>query len=100
MNHSHHLNKVGQAVYSDFIFHTIRSIEPLEDFRLQVCFVTGETKLYDVNPLIEKWSSFEPLSCVAGLWNQVKVDSGGYGISWNDDIDLSCDELYLNGVDC
>ena len=28
----------------------------------------------------------------------VEVDNGGYGISWNDDIDLSCDELFENGV--
>ena len=33
----------------------------------------------------------------SGLFEQVKVDAGGYGISWNDEIDLSCDELYHNG---
>ena len=27
-----------------------------------------------------------------------KVDVGGYGISWNDEIDLSCDELWDNDV--
>jgi len=27
----------------------------------------------------------------------VKVDAGGYGISWNDDIDLSEYELWTNG---
>jgi len=26
------------------------------------------------------------------------VDAGGYGISWNDDIDLSEYELWTNGV--
>ena len=25
------------------------------------------------------------------------VDVGGYGIVWNDDVDLSCDELWENG---
>ena len=25
------------------------------------------------------------------------VDTGGYGVSWNDDLDLACDELYQNG---
>ena len=28
----------------------------------------------------------------------VSVDVGGYGIVWNDDLDLSCDELWENGV--
>jgi hypothetical protein len=30
---------------------------------------------------------------------QVRVDTGGFGISWNDEIDLSCDELYDNGIE-
>ena len=38
------------------------------------------------------------LSNVKGLFEQVQVDSGGYGISWNDDIDLSCNELWENGT--
>ena len=29
--------------------------------------------------------------------NNVKVDAGGYGISWNDNIDLSSNELWENG---
>lgn len=33
------------------------------------------------------------------LWSQVQVDAGGYGISWSDDLDLSCDELFANGVE-
>ena len=28
----------------------------------------------------------------------MQVDAGGYGISWNDDLDLSCDELWENGT--
>ena len=28
----------------------------------------------------------------------MEVDAGGYGIVWNDDLDLSCNELYENGV--
>ena len=31
------------------------------------------------------------------MFNAVSVDPGGYGISWNDDIDLSCDELWEHG---
>ncbi|MDR2044697.1 MAG: DUF2442 domain-containing protein [Clostridium sp.] len=53
---------------------------------------------YPVQPLFDKWESFKSLSLMKGLSEQVKVDVGGYGISWNDEIDLSCDELYDNGV--
>lgn len=41
--------------------------------------------------------SFKALTSIQGLFEQVKVDAGGYGISWNDEIDLSCNELYENG---
>ncbi len=39
---------------------------------------------------------FEPLQ-QAWLFNAVRVDSGGYGISWTEDIDLAKSELWLNG---
>ena len=55
-------------------------------------------KVQDVKPLFDKWQVFKDLIYINGLFQQVKVDAGGYGISWNDDIDLSCDELYYNGV--
>ena len=32
-----------------------------------------------------------------GVFQAVSVDAGGYGISWNDDIDLSEYELWTNG---
>jgi hypothetical protein len=31
------------------------------------------------------------------LFQQAKVDIGGYGISWNDDIDISEYEAWING---
>ncbi|MBQ4463666.1 MAG: DUF2442 domain-containing protein, partial [Eubacterium sp.] len=34
---------------------------------------------------------------IPGLFNQVKVDSGGYGVSWNDQIDLECNDLWEYG---
>jgi hypothetical protein len=44
------------------------------------------------------WEAFKALSYIPGLFNLVKVEAGGYGISWNDHIDLACDELFENGV--
>ena len=54
-------------------------------------------KIYDVRPLIEKYSSFKDLINIKGLFKQVKIDKGGYGISWNDNIDLSCNTLWNEG---
>ena len=32
-------------------------------------------------------------------FNKVKVDEGGYGISWNENIDISCNELWFNSYE-
>ena len=80
------------------MFYKIKDVKPLEKYKLLVTFQNGEIKEYDVKPLFDKWVVFKDLIYINGLFQQVKVDDGGYGISWNDDIDLSCDELYYNGV--
>lgn len=80
-------------------FHKVKNVLPLEDYMLSVQFEDGTSKKYDVKPLFSKWTVFKDLTNIKGLFEQVKVDIGGYGIVWNDDIDLSCDELYYNGVE-
>lgn len=80
------------------MFYRVKEVQPLPSYNVLVGFVTGERKRYNVAPLFEKWDVFKALSNVAGLFEQVKVDAGGYGISWNDDIDLSCNELWENGT--
>jgi hypothetical protein len=81
------------------MFHKIKYIKPLPDFRLLADFENGEKREYDISPLFEKWAVFRDLINTPGLFELVKVDVGGYGISWNDCIDLSCDELYCNGTE-
>ena len=78
-------------------FHRVKNITPLPDMFLLAEFEDGITKKYDVKPLMKKIPVFQMLDYVQGLFNQVRVDTGGYGIIWNDEIDLSCDELYYNG---
>jgi len=80
------------------LFHRVKKVQPLPDYNLLVDFITGEKKQYDVKPLFNKWEPFKTLVITQGLFEQVQVDTGGYGISWNDNIDLSCNELYENGI--
>lgn len=80
------------------MFQKVQSVQPLPGFILLVTFINGEQKRYHVKPLLSKWEQFKALATTHGLFEQVKVDVGGYGISWNDDIDLACDELYHNGI--
>lgn len=79
------------------MFHKIKDVTALGDYRLCVQFAEGMTKIYDVKPLFDKWPSFKAFENTPYLFYDVKVDVGGMGIVWNDDLDLSCDELYANG---
>lgn len=78
------------------MFHKVKNVAPLKNYLLSVSFVEGITKVYDVKPLFKKWDVFNNLK-KDNLFKKVKVDVGGYGISWNDEIDLSCDELFYEG---
>ncbi len=80
------------------MFHKVKSVNALENFRLNVQFAEGVTKIYDVSQLFEKWSAFRSLKDDLELFKNIQVDVGGYGVIWNDDLDISCDELYANGT--
>ena len=79
------------------MFHKVKAVNVMPDYRLSVQFAEGTTKIYDLKPLFDKWQVFNELKDNQELLYGVEVDVGGYGIVWNDDIDLSCDELYENG---
>ncbi len=83
----------------EYKFYKISEIESIGDLNLKIKFENGITKVYDLKPLFDKWEIFKELKN-NNLFEEVKVDTGGYGISWNDDIDLSCNELYENGKEC
>lgn len=73
----------------------IKSVLPERDRCLLVTFDNGVRKRYDCTPLLET-ETFGRLR-EDWLFKTVHVDSGGYGVSWNDEIDLSESELWENG---
>mgnify|MGYP001093736324 CR=1 FL=1 len=81
------------------MFHKVKNVTALQDFILEIIFEDNSIKYYDVKPLFNKWIIFKSLKDISGLFEQVKIDIGGYGISWNDEIDLSCNELYTNSYE-
>ena len=80
------------------MFHKIRSAAPLPGHRLLVSFADGRSRRYDLTPLFDRVPALAPLRDVPGLFEQVRVDPGGYGVSWTDEIDLDGAELWENGV--
>ena len=80
------------------MFHKIKNVFALPEYKLSVQFSEGVTKIYDVKPLFKKIPLFAVLKENLAEFACVTVDVGGYGIVWNDDLDLSCDELWENGA--
>ena len=79
------------------MFHKIKTVYPLTEYRLSVQFSDGCTKIYYVKPLLESIPVFAKLIDF-NLFSDVRVDVGGQGVIWDDDLDLSCEELLGNGV--
>ena len=80
------------------MFHKVKDIKPIREYVLLATFHDGTIKTYDIERLFAEIEVFNNLKAIPHLFEQVKVDVGGYGICWNDEIDLSCDELWDNGV--
>lgn len=73
----------------------IKSVIATGNSELLVCFENGVEKTYDCGPLLAR-PEFHLLT-VPAFFRAVRVDAGGYGISWNDELDLSEYELWTNG---
>lgn len=72
-----------------------KEVTALPGHQLRVRFDNGATRLYDFNRHLHL-DMFHPLKDEA-LFRTVRVDAGGYGVSWNDDMDIAASELWLNG---
>ena len=70
----------------------IIGLEPLADYKLQLCYETGEEKIFDVSPYIQgDW--YERLRDVE-YFKTVRILPEGTGIEWADGQDIAPHELY------
>lgn len=74
----------------------IISAQAIDDRTLLVEFSNDEIKRYSISQLIEK-PMFAPLQNPS-FFKNFSVELGGYGLVWNDEIDISEYELWKNGV--
>ena len=79
------------------MFHKLNRIKVLPGYMLWAEFKDGKEVIYDVSRLPEVNSVFSTLVQNPELFAQVRIDPGGYGISWNDDLDLEAEELWQCG---
>ena len=74
----------------------VQMVRPQFGKKLLVTFSTGETRIYDCQPLLSE-EVFRPLADEA-LFQQVRPDRHGYGVIWSEAIDLAESELWINGT--
>ena len=74
----------------------IVSAQVIDDRTLLIEFSQSEFKKYDISQLLGK-EMFVPLRNPS-FFKNFKIESGGYGLVWNEDIDISEYELWKNGV--
>lgn len=79
-------------------YHKITQVNALPGYLLLADFSDGAQVCYNVSGLFDRIPAFQDLRDITGLFALVKVDAGGYGVSWNDDLDLSADEIYNAGI--
>ena len=75
---------------------TIKSVSVLDGHQLLVSFSNDEQRLYDVSPLLNK-DMFSSLKNPA-VFQNVRVDAGGYALVWDEDTDISEYELWTHGT--
>ncbi|MCW6051327.1 DUF2442 domain-containing protein [Lyngbya sp. CCAP 1446/10] len=74
----------------------IVSANAIDDKTLMVKFTNLEIKKYDISKLLDN-PMFAALRN-PGVFRSFKVEPGGYGLVWNEDIDISEYELWQNGI--
>lgn len=80
------------------MIHRIQSVNALDNYVIEAQFFCGEIKQYDVKQLFAIFPQFTMFEKVKGLFQSVKVENGGYGISWNDELDLDAETIWEDGV--
>lgn len=73
----------------------VKSVRPLDGYKLWLRFSTNEEKVFDLTPLLEM-PVFAPLKDKA-LFNNVYVDLG-VPVWMNGEIDLAPEKLYAEGI--
>jgi hypothetical protein len=77
-------------------FPRIITAKAISDTSLVVKFTNQAVKLYDISQLFGR-PMFAPLQQPA-FFKNFTVEPGGYGLVWNQDIDISEYEIWQNGV--
>ena len=76
----------------------IDDIMPLENQKLLIFFSDGTVKVCDIKRMVDKNSSLEKLLTIhPEYFEKVRLQVGGYGVFWDENMTISDSELFENG---
>lgn len=78
------------------MFHKAVHIDYLKDTIIQALFQDGSVKQFDISVLFERHTQLKALDNWE-LFSSGRL-AGGYGIIWNDDLDIDIETIYQEGT--
>lgn len=78
------------------MFHRAIDLKFIGGTEVEVTFFDGKVMHYDVSVLFDRIPPLRSLRDKA-LFTSGYLSQGGYGIIWNDDLDLDIETIYYNG---
>ena len=75
----------------------IREIRMKDNLIVEAVFFSGIVKDFDVSLLFEKHPEYKVLKQDTGLWKNAELLPQGSGVYFNDDLDLTVEEIWKYG---
>ena len=80
------------------MLHIATRVRFLEDVLVECTFEDGKIYQYDMSQMFKKYPPLEELRRNRKLFLSGKLDPGGYGVIWNDELDFDASSIYECGV--
>ena len=80
------------------MFYHANKVKFLEGVVVELTFQDGKIIQYDLSQLFSKYPQFKELLSNRALFEKGKLDPGGYGVIWNDQLDIDSTAIYYDGV--
>ena len=74
-----------------------KKVRFLQDVTIEVTFQDGKIITYDMSRLFKKYPQLEELRRDRQLFESGHLDPGGFGIVWNDELDIEAWGIYQDG---
>jgi len=91
-------NETIQKNTTSSVSNTAKYVRAISTTEIEVVFKNGTTKVYDTSSLQDEYPKIkEAFKSDCNLFFQVHLDPGGYGIIWNDEIDVAIEDVWKKG---